>query len=62
MRHEGLTVFLLFFGVALLDAIATGRWLQAAFWIAVGALFVVLDRWSHRSPPTHRRGTRPFWA
>lgn len=62
MRHEGLTVFLLFFGLALLDAITTGRWVQAAFWIAVGACFVVLDRWSHRNSSTHRRGNRPFWA
>ncbi len=62
MRHEGLLVFLLFFGMALLDAIAGGHWIRALFWIAVGVCFIVLDRWSHRRRLPHRRGDRPFWT
>ena len=56
MRHEGLIVFLLFFGIALLDAIGAGRWTLALFWVAVGLAFALLDRWSHR-PINSRHGT-----
>ena len=38
------TIFLLFFGIALLDAIRGGHWLRVAFWLVVGALFYVADR------------------
>jgi hypothetical protein len=62
MRHEGLTVFLLFFGLALLDAIADGQVLRAAFWLAVGVGFVVLDRRSERGRPVRRSGAHPFWV
>ena len=62
MRHEGLTVFLLFFGLALLDAIANGQLLLAAFWLAVGVGFVVLDRRSERGRPMRRPGAHPFWV
>jgi len=33
-------VFLLFFGVALLDALRSADWLRAAFWIAIGLVFL----------------------
>ena len=62
MRHEGLTVCLLFFGLALLDAIAAGQWLRAALWLAVGVGFVVLDRRSVRGRPVRRPGAHPFWV
>lgn len=62
MRHEGLTIFLLFFGLALLDAIGTGHWARAIFWFAVGSCFVVLDWWGQRRNVTTRRGGRPFWT
>ncbi len=61
MRHEGLTVFLLFFGIALLDAIAEGHWIRAICWLAVGVCFALLDRWSTRRHVTTRRGAHPFW-
>ena len=38
------TIFLLFFGIALLDAIRGGHWARVAFWLAVGALFYLADR------------------
>lgn len=62
MRHEGLVVFLLFFGLALLDAVAAGHWLLVILWLAVGACFVLLDSWSQRRHVTPRRGDRPFWT
>jgi hypothetical protein len=42
--RTNLTIFLLFFGIALLDAIRGGHWLRVAFWLLVGALFYVADR------------------
>lgn len=42
--RTNLTIFLLFFGIALLDAIRGGYWLRVAFWLVVGALFLVADR------------------
>ena len=37
------TVFLLFFGVAALEAFQTGNWLKAVFWLAIGVVFLVAD-------------------
>ncbi|MBK7392612.1 MAG: hypothetical protein IPI64_04820 [Chloracidobacterium sp.] len=37
------TVFLLFFGVATLEAFQTQNWLKAAFWLAIGIVFLVAD-------------------
>ena len=42
--RTNLTIFLLFFGIALLDAIRGGYGLRVAFWLAVGVLFYVADR------------------
>jgi hypothetical protein len=36
-------VFLIFFGLALLDAITSGNWIRSAFWIVVGLLFLRAD-------------------
>jgi len=38
------TIFILFFGIALLDAIRGGHWLRILFWLAIGAVFLVADR------------------
>jgi hypothetical protein len=62
MRHEGLTVFVLFFGLALLDAIADGQWLRAAFWLALGVGFALLDRRGDRRRFERRSGAHPFWV
>lgn len=42
--RTNLTIFFLFFGIALLDAIRGGHWLRVFFWLAVGALFFLADR------------------
>ena len=42
--RPGLTIFILFFGAALLDALVGGHWLRASGWLAAGAVFWLLDR------------------
>ena len=37
------TVFLLFFGIAMLDAFHTHDWVRAAFWCAIGIAFLRAD-------------------
>jgi hypothetical protein len=37
------TIFLLFFGVATLEALQTANWSKAAFWLAIGCVFLYLD-------------------
>jgi hypothetical protein len=37
------TVFLLFFGVAVLEAFQTQNWLKAVFWLAIGIVFLAAD-------------------
>jgi hypothetical protein len=36
-------VFLLFFGVAALEAFQTQNWIRAAFWLAIGLVFLLAD-------------------
>jgi len=44
MMYPGFTIFLVFFGISLLDALWGGHWVRALFWVAIGVLFFVLDR------------------
>jgi hypothetical protein len=44
-------VFLIFFGLALLDALTSGNWLRSAFWIVVGLLFLRADALKPRKSP-----------
>ena len=37
--RENMTVFALFFGMSLLDAVASGALLRAAFWLLMAAVF-----------------------
>ncbi len=37
------TIFLLFFGVATLEAFQTRNWIKAAFWMAIGIVFLLGD-------------------
>ncbi|MDX6528994.1 MAG: hypothetical protein QOH41_1284 [Blastocatellia bacterium] len=43
-------VFVLFFGIATLEAFQTRSWLKAALWLAIGTVFLVADnlRVKHR--------------
>ena len=41
---SNMTVFVLFFGLALLDALQTRSWLRVTFWLAIGAGFLVARR------------------
>jgi hypothetical protein len=36
-------IFVLFFGVATLEAFQTQNWLKAAFWLAIGVVFLMGD-------------------
>ena len=36
-------VFVLFFGVASLEAVQTRNWIKAAFWLAIGIVFLLAD-------------------
>lgn len=42
--RTNLTIFLLFFGIALLDAIRGGHWLRVVFWLGIAAIFFLADR------------------
>lgn len=36
-------IFILFFGVAALDAVQTQNWLRVAFWVSIGLVFLWAD-------------------
>ena len=40
------TVFLLFFGLAALEAFRTAEWFYVALWIAIGLVFLLADNFS----------------
>ena len=46
---SGFVIFILFFGIALLEAIQSAAWLKAAFWIAIGCAFLIADSRKARS-------------
>ena len=48
MRRQGLTIFIIFFGIATLDALTDGAWLRIVFWLAMGGAFAALDWWGSR--------------
>lgn len=37
------TIFILFFGVAVIEAIQTKNWLKTGFWIALSLIFLFAD-------------------
>ena len=37
------TIFLLFFGVAALEAFQTRNWTKAAFWLAISIVLLITD-------------------
>ena len=40
---QGTAIYILFFGVAMLEALKTGNWSLSLFWLAVGAAFITAD-------------------
>jgi hypothetical protein len=48
MKHlrlgSNFAVFLLFFGLSILEAFQTRNWLKAAFWLGIAAVFLYIDR------------------
>lgn len=42
-RLQGFTIFLLFFGVAVLESFQTRNWIKAGFWLAIGFVFLLAD-------------------
>jgi len=55
---SSVTIFLLFFGMATLEAFRMRSWLVAAFWLGIGLVFVVGDNLQRRSEG-HAPGPRP---
>ncbi|MDB5231035.1 MAG: hypothetical protein JWN76_1840 [Chitinophagaceae bacterium] len=47
MKHIKLgtnfTIFLLFFGIAMLEALQSQNWLKAIFWLTIGIVFLLAD-------------------
>jgi len=43
MSWPGITMFLLFFGIATTDALTSRNWLRIVFWIAMAIAFAALD-------------------
>jgi hypothetical protein len=41
--NSGFVIFILFFGISLIDALQTMSWLLAGFWLTIGVAFYVLD-------------------
>ena len=42
--RSNFTIFLLFFGISLLDAFRGGHWLRVLFWVVIGLGFLLADR------------------
>ena len=43
MSWPGITMFLLFFGIATMDALTSRNWIRIVFWVAMAIAFAVLD-------------------
>ncbi len=43
-----ITVFLLFFGVAMLEAFQTHNWIKSFFWLAISIVFLVADNFKKK--------------
>jgi hypothetical protein len=39
----GFTIFIIFFGVSMVDAFTTQNWWRVSFWLVMGILFLVAD-------------------
>lgn len=41
---HALVIFVLFFGIALLEALRGGEWMRALFWLGIGVAFWLIER------------------
>lgn len=48
MRRPWLAIFVLFFGLSVVEALTDGRWLRVLFWVAMAAIFGALEWLGHR--------------
>jgi hypothetical protein len=49
-----MAVFILFFGLATIEALTDGRWPQILFWLGTAAAFWLLDWWGQKREPSRR--------
>lgn len=47
-RSANITIFLLFFGAAAIEALTTRDWVWVGFWALIGLAFAGLDRMGRR--------------
>jgi hypothetical protein len=43
VRGTNITIFIIFFGLSLLEAVQTRNWFRAALWLALGFVFLWAD-------------------
>jgi hypothetical protein len=48
LQIDGFTVFLLFFGLGLVQAFQTHDWIKAAFWVVMGSGFLLAENLKKR--------------
>jgi hypothetical protein len=44
-----MTIFLAFFGISLLDALASHNWWRSVFWLAIGLVFLGANGFGRRT-------------
>lgn len=54
MSWPGITMFLLFFGIATMDAFTSRNWLRIVFWVLMAVVFAFLDWWGQRQRVSSR--------
>ena len=52
-------IFLLFFGISVLDAAWGGHWLRVLFWVIMAAGFLLADRRGIAKRKEAQKGSRP---
>jgi hypothetical protein len=48
--RTSVTVFLLFFGISLLEAFRTRNWINVVFWLGIAAMFLIADNLKEDKP------------
>jgi hypothetical protein len=54
----GFTIFMLFFALALIDAIRIQDWLKVSFWIGIGVVFLLMDSMGSRRKADRQTDTK----